>query len=99
MPGADLAHVFTLRTLDDSTAIRDAAKGAARAVVVGAGFIGMETAASLRALDVEVALGTRALYGQFRVPRSRATSPSSTGARAWSSSSATASARSRVMST
>ena len=69
VPGADLANVFTLRTLDDSTAIRDAAKGARRAVVVGAGFIGMETAASLRALGVEVALvAPGALYGQFRVP-------------------------------
>ena len=36
---------------------------------MGAGFIGMETAASLRALGVEVALvAPGALYGQFRVP-------------------------------
>lgn len=56
VPGADLDGVFALRTLADSDAIRDAAKGAVRAVVVGGGFIGMEVAASLRSLDVDVAL-------------------------------------------
>src|SRR5207248_346006 len=44
-PGADGDRVFTLRTLADSTAIREAARGASRAVVVGTGFIGVETAA------------------------------------------------------
>lgn len=56
VPGADLDGVFTLRTLDDSTAIGEAARGAARAVTVGGSFIGMETAASLRALGLEVTL-------------------------------------------
>ena len=56
VPGAELAGVHSLRTLADSEAIRDAAKGAERAVVVGGGFIGMEVAASLRALDLEVGL-------------------------------------------
>lgn len=54
--GADLHAVFTLRSLADSGAIRDAAGGAARAVVVGGGFIGMEVAASLRRLGLEVTL-------------------------------------------
>ncbi|MBD0337847.1 MAG: NAD(P)/FAD-dependent oxidoreductase [Thermoleophilia bacterium] len=56
VPGADLDGVFTLRTLDDATRIRDAAAAAGRAVAVGGSFIGMETAASLRTLGVEVAL-------------------------------------------
>ncbi len=56
VPGADLDGVFALRTIEDSTAIRDAASAAERAVVVGGGFIGMEAAASLRRLGLEVTL-------------------------------------------
>ena len=54
--GADLANVFTLRSLADGERIRDAAGGASKAVVVGASFIGMEAAAALtqRGLDVTV---------------------------------------------
>lgn len=56
VPGADLAQVFTLRSFDDADAIIAAATGARRAVVVGASFIAMETACSLRlrGLDVTV---------------------------------------------
>jgi len=54
LPGADLAHVYTLRSLADSTAIIACAKTAKRAVVIGASFIGLEVAASLRARKVEV---------------------------------------------
>jgi NADPH-dependent 2,4-dienoyl-CoA reductase/sulfur reductase-like enzyme len=56
VPGADLDGVFALRTVADSTSIRSAAAGARKAVVVGGGFIGMEVAASLRQLGLEVAL-------------------------------------------
>jgi apoptosis-inducing factor 3 len=54
IPGAGLPHVFTLRSLADSHAIIAAAKTARKAVVVGAGFIGLEVAASLRSRNIEV---------------------------------------------
>ncbi|MGN6411132.1 MAG: FAD-dependent oxidoreductase [Nitrobacter sp.] len=54
IPGANLPHVHTLRTLKDCRAIIEAAKSASRVVVIGASFIGLEVAASLRARDIEV---------------------------------------------
>jgi NADPH-dependent 2,4-dienoyl-CoA reductase/sulfur reductase-like enzyme len=56
VPGSDLEGVFALRTIVDSTAIRAAAGVAERAVVVGGGFIGMEAAASLSRLGLDVTL-------------------------------------------
>jgi apoptosis-inducing factor 3 len=57
IPGADLSHVHVLRTLKDCRAIIAAAERARRVVVIGASFIGLETAAALRTrkLDVHVA--------------------------------------------
>ncbi len=46
LPGADLEGVRTLRTVEDSEALRDAFRSQARVVVVGAGWIGLETAAA-----------------------------------------------------
>ena len=54
VPGADLRGVFYLRTAADVELIREAAKPGHRAVIVGGGYIGLETAASLRALGLEV---------------------------------------------
>lgn len=54
VPGADLENVLTLRTVANSKAIREAAANVERAVVVGAGFIGMEVAASLRQIGKAV---------------------------------------------
>jgi 3-phenylpropionate/trans-cinnamate dioxygenase ferredoxin reductase subunit len=52
--GWTLDGVLGLRTLEDADRIRELAAPGARAVVVGAGFIGCEVAASLRHLGVEV---------------------------------------------
>jgi 3-phenylpropionate/trans-cinnamate dioxygenase ferredoxin reductase component len=52
----DLEGIHVLRNYDESVALRKEAGSARHAVVVGAGFIGCEVAASLRKLGVEVAL-------------------------------------------
>jgi len=54
VPGADRATVHYLRSLADSRALIAAAKAGHRAVVIGASFIGLEVAASLRARGIEI---------------------------------------------
>jgi nitrite reductase/ring-hydroxylating ferredoxin subunit/thioredoxin reductase len=54
LPGMDLLHVHTLRTLADSRAIIAQSANARTAVVMGASFIGLEVAASLRTRGIEV---------------------------------------------
>jgi len=57
LPGAPpLEGLFTLRTLDDALAIRRALAGSPRIVVVGAGFIGAEVAATCRRRGLDVTL-------------------------------------------
>lgn len=48
--------VHTLRTIEDALEIRRAARESAHALIVGAGFVGCELAASLRSRDVHVTL-------------------------------------------
>jgi NADPH-dependent 2,4-dienoyl-CoA reductase/sulfur reductase-like enzyme/nitrite reductase/ring-hydroxylating ferredoxin subunit len=54
IPGADQPHVHVLRTLADCRAIIASIKGARRAIVIGASFIGLEAAAALRTREIEV---------------------------------------------
>ncbi len=52
----ELEGVYTLRTLDDALAIRQALTARPRVVVIGAGFIGAEVAASCRQLGLSVTM-------------------------------------------
>src|SRR5688572_6072556 len=54
LPGGDLPHVHYLRTFADSRALIASALNSAHAVVIGASFIGLEVAASLRARGIDV---------------------------------------------
>jgi 3-phenylpropionate/trans-cinnamate dioxygenase ferredoxin reductase subunit len=56
LPGADLPGVRYLRRKDDSDALRAAITAASRVVVIGAGWIGSEVAASARKQGAEVAI-------------------------------------------
>jgi 3-phenylpropionate/trans-cinnamate dioxygenase ferredoxin reductase subunit len=60
LPGADLPGVYTLRTIEDSSAIRSAAWTAnatgKRALVLGGSFIGSEVASSLAQLGAQVTM-------------------------------------------
>ena len=55
-PGAGLSGVHTLRDVDDALALRDAIGEGTRLVVVGAGFIGCEVAATARRRGASVTL-------------------------------------------
>lgn len=62
-PGAELPGVHYLRTAADSDRLRPALSGARRIVIVGAGYIGLEVAASARKAGCEVTV----LEAQARV--------------------------------
>ena len=64
IPNANLADVRYLRSLDESEALRQRIAPGQKVVVVGAGFIGLEFAATARAKGLEVdviELGTRVM--------------------------------------
>jgi NADPH-dependent 2,4-dienoyl-CoA reductase/sulfur reductase-like enzyme len=71
LPGAELENIFYLRQVEDSERIRQMAKGAKTAVVLGASFIGMEVTAVLQSSGVPTTLifpGER-VWESFFTPR------------------------------
>lgn len=54
IPGADGSPVLSLRSLADCRRIIDGARAVNKALIIGASFIGLETAAALRARNIEV---------------------------------------------
>ena len=56
LPGADLDGIFSLRTLAEADRLKAALAHGGRLVVVGAGFVGCEVAASARQLGLDVTL-------------------------------------------
>lgn len=56
IPGVDLPEVTHLRQVDDAIALAERVGGARSAVVLGAGFIGLETAEALKERGLDVAL-------------------------------------------
>jgi 3-phenylpropionate/trans-cinnamate dioxygenase ferredoxin reductase component len=54
VPGSDLAGLHYLRSLDDSDRLKAAFRPGARVVIIGGGWIGLETAAAARTAGAEV---------------------------------------------
>lgn len=54
LPGADLDGVLSVRTLDDASKLRDRMGTAQNAVIIGGGYVGLETAAALRKHGIAV---------------------------------------------
>jgi 3-phenylpropionate/trans-cinnamate dioxygenase ferredoxin reductase component len=70
-PGAELSGVHYLRTIADVEAIRAALKPGARVVIIGGGYIGLETAATARKLGCAVTVLEMADRVMARVAASR----------------------------
>jgi nitrite reductase (NADH) large subunit len=56
LPGAELAGVFTLRTIADADAIRERAVVSKRAVMIGGGLVGLEAGNGLRKIGLEISI-------------------------------------------
>jgi NADPH-dependent 2,4-dienoyl-CoA reductase/sulfur reductase-like enzyme len=56
LPASDLDGVYVLRTSSDALSLRSRLSTGARLVIVGAGFLGLEVAATARALGVRVTI-------------------------------------------
>jgi len=67
IPGGDGPLVHYLRSLADSRSVIAAAEGAARAVVVGASFIGLEAAAGWDRLEVVGSIAQKSCLVAYRV--------------------------------
>ena len=70
VPGANLPNVHYLRTVTDSRALVSKALKSRQAVVIGASFIGLEVAASLRARNIDVHV-----VGRETIPMERILGP------------------------
>jgi 3-phenylpropionate/trans-cinnamate dioxygenase ferredoxin reductase component len=70
LPGIDAPNVFQLRTVEDAQMIRTTAADVENVVVIGAGYMGMEVAASLRDQGKEVTVVDRHEHpwGKFASP-------------------------------
>jgi NADPH-dependent 2,4-dienoyl-CoA reductase/sulfur reductase-like enzyme/nitrite reductase/ring-hydroxylating ferredoxin subunit len=58
LPGAELKNILTLRSFQDSKEIVKSAQKASQVVIIGSGFIGMETAHSLTKRNIPVTIIT-----------------------------------------
>jgi 3-phenylpropionate/trans-cinnamate dioxygenase ferredoxin reductase subunit len=67
VPGADVDGVLYLRRVEDSDRIKDAFRSAGKVAVIGAGWIGLETAAAARASGLEVTVVETAELPLLRV--------------------------------
>jgi 3-phenylpropionate/trans-cinnamate dioxygenase ferredoxin reductase component len=67
VPGADLKGVHYLRRVEDTDALREAFADKPRVVVIGGGWIGLETAAAARQAGMEVSLVEMAELPLLRV--------------------------------
>ncbi|MER7130132.1 NAD(P)/FAD-dependent oxidoreductase [Streptosporangium saharense] len=67
IPGAGLSGVVSLRTLADAALLREHLVRAGRVVVLGAGFVGLEVAATARLLGVETVVFEAAARPMARV--------------------------------
>ena len=70
VPGSDLAGIYYLRSMEDSKSIRRHAASARRALVVGGGFIAMETASVLaqKSIATTMLLREDRIWKQFFTP-------------------------------